>query len=353
MKRRNALKVMKEPNYRTLRNHFALVIFAMILFSTLITTALAFIAVSVGIYPKITKSPIILIISLFVLSTCIASVLAYYVNIHIMKPIINMSKASKEVAKGNFNIRLNDDSNIEEIRITAKNFNNMVTELNSIETLRDDFIANVSHEFKTPLSAIEGYTMLLQEEDLPAELKREYIKKITDSTHRLSSLAGNILLISKLDNRSFNEKVSEFRLDEQLREAILSHELTWDKKKLELDIELEEVKYRGEEPLLLQVWLNLIGNACKFTPEGGRICVKLTTYTDRAEVTVSDNGPGIDASAQKHIFEKFYQADTSHKSEGNGLGLALVKKIVEKCNGSIEVKSEPGKGSEFKVTLAL
>lgn len=340
-----------ETTLRSLKKYLTFVIFSMIIISILVATAFTAGLAYLRLLPTVGASPFGFLFGILGISIVIASFFAVYINNHILKPIRSLSDASKTVATGDFNISIDLRTDIEELNVTFDNFNNMVKELSSIETLRNDFVANVSHEFKTPLAAIEGYTMLLQDESLSKEERDEYIKKITDSTRRLSALTGDILLISKLDNRTFASVKKDFRLDEQIREAILTHEISWTEKNLELDIELDETVYRGEESLLLQVWLNLIGNAVKFTGEGGKITVRLTDANDRITVTVSDTGIGMDENTAKHIFEKFYQGDTSHKGEGNGLGLALCKKIIAHTEGSVTVESVPDKGSTFTVIL--
>ncbi len=341
----------KERSLRSLTKYLTFVIFTMIIMSLLLAVLFTFGLAYMRVMPTVGASPFGFLFAILSISVAMASFFAYYINDHILKPIRKLSDASKTVATGNFDVRIDLRTDIEELNSTFDNFNNMVTELNSIETLRNDFVANVSHEFKTPLSAIEGYTMLLQDESLSEEERNEYIAKITDNTRRLSALTGDILLISKLDNQTFSTKKKEFRLDEQLREAILTHESVWERKHLDLDIELPEISYTGEESLLLRVWLNLIGNAVKFTPEGGCISVKMTENESIISVCVSDTGIGMDESTSKHIFEKFYQGDTSHKGNGNGLGLALCKKIITRAGGTISVESTPGKGSEFTVKL--
>ena len=338
-------------SYRSLRKYLTVVIFTMIMMSLILATVFTLGLAVFRLLPVFAASPLGLIFAILCISATVASFLAYYFNSRILRPIRTLSNASKTVATGTFKFRITAETDIEELNTTFDNFNNMVKELSSIETLRNDFVANVSHEFKTPLSAIEGYTMLLQDDSLSPEERAEYITKITDNTRRLSSLTGDILLISKLDNQTFASDKHPFRLDEQIREAILTHEIGWTDKNIELDIDLAEVTYTGEESLLLQVWLNLIGNAVKFTPKGGRIAVKLLQFPDSVAVTVSDNGIGMDSDTAKHIFEKFYQGDTSHANEGNGLGLALCRKIVEKCGGSITVESVLDKGSRFTVKL--
>ena len=341
----------RKKSLRSLTKHLTFVIFSMIMMALMLAAIFTLGLAYLRLLPTVGASPFGFILGIFCISIIMASFFAYYINNHLLRPIRKLSEASQTVAKGNFDIKLDLRTDIEELNTTFDNFNNMITELNSIETLRNDFVANVSHEFKTPLAAIEGYTMLLQDESLSETERNEYISKITENTRRLSSLTGDILLISKLDNQTFNSEKHSFRLDEQLREAILIHEQGWTTKELELEIELAEICYNGEESLLLQVWQNLIGNAVKFTPEGGRITVRMTEFEDVVAVTVSDNGIGMDDATINHIFEKFYQADSSHRGEGNGLGLALCKKIVTRIGGSISAESTPGKGSVFTVIL--
>ncbi len=336
---------------RSLKKYLTIVIFTMITISFLLAIFLSMALAFFRLLPKVGANPIGFVLIILGISIAVSSYIAYYINNRILRPIRTLSDASKTVATGNFEVRIDIRTDIEELNSTFDNFNNMVSELKSIETLRNDFIANVSHEFKTPLAAIEGYAMLLQDENLTKEEKEDYIKKINDNTRRLSSLTGNILLISKLDNQTFFSEKRDFRLDEQIREAILTHEMSWTQKNIELDIDLDDIIFHGEENLLLQVWLNLIGNAVKFTPDKGCISVKLTEDDDSITVKISDNGIGMDQTTVKHIFEKFYQGDTSHKSDGNGLGLALCKKIVTRCDGTIRAESTLGEGSEFIIKL--
>lgn len=350
---KNASKRNIAPQSHSLRFHFALIIFAILIFAMFLTVITTVILHKFGLLRMVFAGPFSIIICTFLLSVCIASALAYYVNNHILNPIVRLSNASKTVATGDFGIRIETDTHIEELNTTFSNFNSMVKELGSIETLRNDFIAGVSHEFKTPLSAIEGYATLLQDEGITDEVRREYIRKIHDNTRLLSELTGNILLISKLENRSFTSDKKTYRLDEQIREAILTHEMIWTEKGHELDIDLDELEYEGEESLLLHVWLNLIGNALKFTSYKGRLAVSLKKEKNAAVVRISDDGIGMTEETKKHIFEKFYQGDSSHRGQGNGLGLALCDQIIKLAGGKIECQSELNKGTTFTVTLPI
>lgn len=292
------------------------------------------------------------IINLYAVSVIVGTTISAIVGKRILSPLVKFSSALMEVGKGNFKIELDENKyHIEELKQMTQNFNLMVKELNNIETFRSDFIANVSHEFKTPLASIEGYTMLLQSNNLTEEEKSEYTKKILSSTKRLSNLVGIILQISRLENQGIIAKKNRFKLDEQLRQALLLLESKWTRKNIDLDIDLAPITFYGNEELLMQIWANIFSNAIKFTPNNGTIACTLKQDDGFIITTISDNGIGMSKDVQKHIFEKFYQGDKSHSSEGNGLGLALVKRIIDLCGGTIEVQSEYGKGSAFTIKL--
>ena len=218
---------------------------------------------------------------------------------------------------------------------------------------RSDFINSFSHEFKTPIVSIRGFARQLQRDDITDEERREYATIIADESTRLANLATNILLLSKLENQQIVTEKTAFRLDEQLRSCILLLEKQWEQKHLELVIDLEEVTCYGNAEMLSQAWVNLINNAIKFTPEGGTIGISLVAVDDTATVQVSDTGIGMDRETQQHIFEKFYQGDKSHHGEGNGLGLAMVKRIIALSRGKSTVDSVKGKGTTFTVQLPV
>lgn len=268
-----------------------------------------------------------------------------------LRPVTRMGRAMERVAAGDFTVRLDNPGALGEMRDSYAHFNTMTRALAATETLQSDFISNVSHEFKTPINAIEGYAMLMQDAGNDPALQREYADKILLSTRRLSELVNNILLLSKVDNQTMPLEKHPYRLDEQLRRAILLLERKWTQKQIEWDVDMDEAIYTGNESLMLHVWVNLLDNAIKFDPVGGEIRLRLHCESTCIRITVSDNGPGIPKDQQSAIFERFYQADGSHKSEGNGLGLALARRIVRMCGGEISVSSEPGKGSCFTVEL--
>lgn len=291
-----------------------------------------------------------------------ASVFSITLNVVIsrffFRPIHQLALAMDQVAEGNFQVQLPESGMGMEVREMNQNFNRMVKELNSIEMLQSDFIQNVSHEIKTPLAAIEGYASLLSA-GLPPEEQQEYARRILESARRLSSLTGSILKLSKLENQQIISEKSWFSLDEQIRQVILTMEPLWSEKNLDLKLDLDPVFYLGNEELMIQVWANLFSNAVKFTPKGGTVSVRLkrtgeetdSEKNDGVLAEFRDTGIGMSREVQAHIFDKFYQADRSRNGDGNGLGLALVKQIIELCGGRITVESKPDYGSAFILWL--
>lgn len=292
------------------------------------------------------------IIIMITLTLCviIGSILMFFATKTISKPIKYISDITKEVSKGNFDISINYESE-DEIGALAKNFNLMIAELKNMEYLRKDFISNVSHEFKTPISSIQGFVELIKNKDLSEEKREAYLDIIIEETERLSNLSSNMLKISRLDNQSIPNKITNFSLDEQIRKIILLLEEKWDRKKLELDIDLDKIIFKGDEDLIEQIWINLIENAIKFSEDGGKISVELKSTKDGVVVKISDTGIGIPEESKRRVFEKFYQGEISHSKVGNGLGLAIVKRIVEICSGQIEIESRVGEGTTFVISL--
>lgn len=270
----------------------------------------------------------------------------------LIDPIAKLRSAMREVADGDFKVEAKCESRIQDVQDIYDSFNSMVRELSTTETLQTDFISDVSHEFKTPINAIEGYASLLEGEPSPEE-QRAYVEKILFNTRRLSALTGNILLLSKLSNQSILPQKTQFRLDEQIRQAIVALEQMWSEKELGLEVELAETPFFGYESLLPHVWTNLIGNAVKFSPKGGEIRIKMMRTEGAVVFTIEDDGPGIVPGDEEHIFTKFYQSESSHGMEGNGLGLALVRQIVEMSGGSVDVQNLEVGGCRFTVRLPL
>ena len=295
--------------------------------------------------------PDILWLTLFVLVLGIAGSLLLT---HIFfEPISRLGRAMGQVATGNFKVWLEPAGHFREIRKIYSDFNLMTRDLSNTEILQSDFISNVSHEFKTPINAIEGYAALLQDRSLTPEEQGQYVDKILYNTNRLSTLVGNILLLSRINNQAIHLKPQLYRLDEQIRQAILALETKWTAKSIDFDVDLAETQYEGYEGLMFHVFTNLIDNAVKFDPPGGYIRLRLRPVQGQAVFTIEDNGPGIRPEDMERIFDKFYQSDNSHQEDGNGLGLALVKRIVTENGGSITVENRPEGGSCFRVSLPL
>lgn len=287
------------------------------------------------------------IIISFILGATVTSVLGS----QLLSPITALGDAMGAVASGDFSPRLKTKSPIAEVQELYRNFNLMAQELSATEILQSDFISNVSHEFKTPIGAIEGYATLLLEDCQGDPEKREYAEKILHNTRRLSGLMGNILLLSKVENQAIPAQQEPYRLDEQLRQAVVALERKWTEKDILLEADLEPVVFSGNEALMSHVFLNLLDNAIKFTPAGGEVTLRLKTQDNWIRVEVEDTGCGIPEEYRHRIFEKFYQGESSHQREGNGLGLALAKRIVDTHRGKIEVEGRPGGGSRFAVLL--
>lgn len=286
-------------------------------------------------------------------SVVVGGVITNYITHSFIDPITRLGAAMKEVADGNFQITAQCSSKLKEVNDIYASFNLMVQELAATETLQTDFISSVSHEFKTPINAIDGYASLLQDHQQSTEEQQIYIEKILYNTHRLSALTGNILLLSKINNQTIKPQRTGFRLDEQIRQAIVALEQKWTAKDIDFDVELDKIQYSGYESLLIHVWSNLIDNAIKFDPQGGMIALRLRQSGDCAVFTIDDNGPGVPPQEQERIFHKFYQVDNSREVSGNGLGLALVRQIVSFSGGTVAVENLPEAGCRFTVTLPL
>lgn len=334
--------------------HITVVFSAMVFLIFAITMALTGIITVILLNVGIISNPqheLSLIVFAFV-SIIVGTILSQVVGKGLLNVIREIDNATKEVVKGNFDVHLNDDNiPATELRSMAQNFNIMVQELSNTEIFRNDFIENVSHEFKTPLSAVEGYATLLQNKSLSDEKRNEYTNRILLNTRRLSKLAGNILLLSRLENHELEVKKETYSLDEQIRKIILLFETQWTEKQLYLDIDLCPTDYKGNKEMLAQVWQNIFGNAVKFVSDGSQIRVLLGAEKCRVKVSIVDNGPGMSEEVQQRIYEKFYQADSSRNGIGNGLGLTLAKRIVDLHGGTISVSSTIDRGTAFTVML--
>lgn len=276
-------------------------------------------------------------------------------KITVERPIKEITEAAEKIIQGDFSVRVKSQRNFGAdvtFNRVIECFNKMAEELGGVETLRTDFVANVSHEMKTPLAVIQNYGTLLQTSDLTEEKRMEYAKGVTDGSRRMADMMTNILKLNRLENQQIYPQVTEFDLGEQLCECLLQYENIWEKAEIEIHTDIaENVKVKADAELLSHVWNNLLSNAFKFTESGGTVSVILTATEHHAVVKISDTGCGMSPEVGAHIFEKFYQGDTSHSVRGNGLGLALVKRVVDIMQGEICVESVVGKGSTFTVKI--
>ena len=291
--------------------------------------------------------------NVFMLSLVCTAVDLLRRRLTVERPVKRIIDGAQNVMDGDLSTRIAPLRGVEPgFNVIIDYFNRMVQELSGMETLRTDFIANVSHELKTPLAVIQNYGTMLQQPNLSDEDRKDYARTVTNASQRLASLITNILKLNKLENQQIYPKKEHFDLGEQLCECLLGFENAWEAKRLEIETEMEDgVNVESDPELLSLVWNNLFSNAIKFTEEGGTIGLKLHTENGHAVVEVSDTGCGISPEVGAHIFEKFYQGDTSHATQGNGLGLALVKRVVDIIGGEISVSSELGKGSTFTVRI--
>ena len=271
------------------------------------------------------------------------------------RPLKQIAKAAEQMMLGDFSVRIPRVSGIttdESFNEMIASINKMAEELEGVETLRSDFIANVSHEMKTPLAVMQNYGKLLQESDLTDEKRLEYAAAVSESCRRLSDMMTNILKLNRLENQQIYPKNEKFDLSEQLCECFLQYESVWESRNIEIETEIEDgVSVTGDSELLYLVWSNLFSNAFKFTDDGGKVALTLRADEKYATVSVRDTGCGMSAEVGSHIFEKFYQGDTSRATAGNGLGLALVKRVVDIMQGEIAVESAVGIGTAFTVRI--
>ena len=270
-----------------------------------------------------------------------------------LKPMNDLINAMGKVSRGDFSVRVDGEDIPGAMGEVVQSFNGMASELGGIEMFRKDFINNFSHEFKTPIVLIRGFAKQLERDDLTEEQRREYAHIIVAESERLANMSSNILLLTKLENQQIITNKTEYRLDEQLRSCILLLEKQWSAKEIDLSLNLDEITYTGDEEMMSHVWVNLINNGIKFSPVGGVLELSCRKREKQLEVVVRDHGEGMSPETEKRIFEKFYQGDSAHATEGNGLGLSLVKRIVDLCGGKIEVESTLGAGTAFTVLLPV
>ena len=347
MKKPNLKRYGKWKDWKRLGFHFYFVLLTTVVVMITITLA-GGLSVWIEKASKIDFPTILLMLGFGLI---IGGILSFAIGMTLLKPISKLHSAMNEVAEGNLDISVEEKSIFDEIENINHSFNIMMKELRSNQMIQKDFVSNVAHEFKTPLNTINGYATLLQDESLTSAEREEYTKEIISTISDMSELVGNILLISKTSNQGITYNKIQFSLDEQIRKVLVLLEPKWSEKNIEIDVDLNKIEITSNESLLSNVWRNLVENAIKFSPNNSKITISLKEQNKKIVFKVCDQGQGIKEQDKKHIFEKFYQADTSHKQEGNGLGLPLVKNIIDLLDGKVEVDNLQPNGCCFTVTI--
>ncbi len=343
--------ITTKKQQRILSMLFTGVVFSVILLSMIITGLIILILFRAGVLNELAPPNIgTIILWMLGLSTVIGTVLALLVGKAPLRPINQIIEAIKALGRGDFSLRL-DFNNFPILIDIADSYNKAATELGKTEMLRADFVNNFSHAFKTPIVSIQGFATLLGTADLSAEERKEYLDIIAVESSRLATLATNVLSLSKIENQTILADKKVYDLSEQIRSAILLLAPKWEEKQLELAIELPDCNYCGSKDLLGEVWINLLDNAIKFSPVGGKLGVSVFDLGKKLAITISDTGCGMDEETQKQIFNKFYQGETANATAGNGVGLAIAAKVVALHEGTITVESNVGCGSRFIVYL--
>lgn len=345
----------EEKRLRSINTYVVLFVFFIMVSAGVICVLIFNILDAFGLIKHIEVVPMLLPFIMLCACIIIGSILSAMLSGILLRPLNDLKEGLLKVSKGDFTVRLEENGNSELSHI-QESFNIMVKELGNTELFRNDFINDFSHEFKTPMVSVYGFAKQLKKGGLTKEQKQEYIDIIINESQRLINMSSNILMLSKLENQEIITDKKDFSLDEELRRCVLQLQGQWGEKNQEVIPDLCEITYYGNSEMLKQVWLNVIGNAVKYTPDGGTIEVKLDINPKNEQevrVRITDNGIGMDKATAERIFEKFYQGDSSHATGGNGLGLAMVKRIVELCGGRIRVKSEPDKGTQFTVYLPI
>ena len=349
------LKIKERASRTSLTLVLALFVFLILLAAIALAAALLFLLSLTGIFVDLEGDlelgTIILFMSL--ISLVLGAAIAFLVSRLPLKPINNLINKMNRLAAGDFKARLEFGpilSSHPAFKEISVSFNKMAEELENTEMLRNDFINNFSHEFKTPIVSISGLSKLLAKGNLTEEQRMVYLKSIEEESVRLSAMATNVLNLTKIENQTILTDLSEFNLSEQVRSAVLLLESKWTSKHIDLQLDFDEFTIQANEELLKEVWINLIDNAVKFAPRCGAVELDIVDRGDRLCVKISNTGSEIPLDKREKIFNKFYQADESHATQGNGIGLAIVKRIVALHNGGILVESENGM-TTFTVTL--
>ena len=346
MKKRKGMKILQEQTQRfSLVLLLAAVCFCVLVVAVFLAIGLIFLLIRLNVFEgvpeEIRMSNIVLI--LILTSAVMGWVLVLLVGKIPLMPINKLVNGLNSLAAGNFRTRLSYKGLLEHSHTfheITESFNKLAKELESTEMLRSDFINNFSHEFKTPIVSISGFAKLLKKGNLTEEQKKQYLEAIEEESMRLAYMATNILNMTKIENQEILTDITQFNLSEQVRFSVLLLEEKWAKKDIDLQLDFDEYTVEANEELLKQVWINLVDNAVKFSPRGGTVSLDIREVGSSFLVSVSNEGSVIPADKQKMIFRKFYQADESHAQEGNGIGLAIVKKIVDLHDGKVSFVSE-------------
>lgn len=333
--------------------HIASWLFIMYLITTVITWIMTSLIISLEwINNDIKKNPFTIITITLIACIIIGSIIAPLISRKIFKSMNQFMNVMNQLASGDFSARLNI-THPPEYKLLSENFNRMAEELGGIEVLRTDFINNFSHEFKTPIVSIKGFAEVLKDDRLTKEERDEYLDIVIEESTRLSSLATNVLTLSKVETQSILSDKQFFNLGEQLRQCILILDSKLTKKDILLNLDIHDYFISGNKEMLNQVWLNLLDNAIKFSLPEGIIEVGMKEQNDSIIVTITDTGCGITEEAVPKIFDKFYQEDISHGTMGNGLGLSIVQKIIKLHKGTIICESTISKGTKFTISLPI
>ncbi|MEI5921570.1 envelope stress sensor histidine kinase HitS [Bacillus sp. TD10] len=333
-------------------------IIALFSFLTIIWSTAFYVSSSIIDVLEINLSPFVTYLISDVLSF-IFMILLWILIAVLMRPkrqamIWTIIEPIQKIAKGDFSVKIRNEEKYDgEIGVLVKSINDMTDELNAMEKMRQEFVSNVSHEIQSPLTSIKGFARALQDDNLSEEKRKHYLTIIETETTRLSKLSQNLLKLTLLESEEYTPEKATYRLDQQLKQIVLNSEPLWAEKEIELDLDLEKVHITADQESMSQVWINLIHNSIKFTPNGGTITIQLKEQVKLIEVRIRDTGIGISEEQKQHIFERFFKADSSRNRAygGSGLGLAIVKKVVDLHQGEIKVESEEGNGTEFIVCI--
>ncbi|MPM53390.1 Adaptive-response sensory-kinase SasA [bioreactor metagenome] len=332
---------------------FSMIVFFIFMITGLIIALMSFLAIESGLVQRFGHYNLFVFALILVLgSVIVGTIVSLIFGRFPLRPVHKIIAAFNRLAAGDFSVRLDTTRPPEFVKL-AESFNTMAQELGAIEMLRSDFVNNFSHEFKTPIVSIKGFAEMLKRNDLSNEERNEYLSIIISESDRLSSLATNVLMLAKVENQTILSETHTYNLSEQIRRCILLLESKWENKGITFSLDIGEIRFTGNEELLSQVWINLIDNAIKFTPDDGSINLNLRALSGCLEFSIRDSGLGIGEEAARHIFDKSYRADTSNGGTGNGLGLAIAKKIVELHGGTIACSSHQDSGMEFVITLPV